>query len=72
MEAWHDHAMPGWRDLPVRPSGLKAAALEAWLDAYPSGWKRPGAPIRTVRDPHGTRHVPGRSPWGGYDLAAIS
>lgn len=29
----------------------------------------PGAPIITERRPYGTRHVPSRSPWGGYDLS---
>jgi len=72
VEAWHDHAMPGWRDLPVRPAGLTPAAEKVWLEAYPGDWQAPGAPIRTPRSTGGTRHVPGRSPWGGYDLAAIS
>ncbi|WP_404442901.1 hypothetical protein LG315_08505 [Microbacterium marinum] len=30
----------------------------------------PGAPILTERGPYGTRHVPGYSPFGGYDLSA--
>ena len=28
-----------------------------------------GAPIITERRPYGTRHVPGRYPWGGYDIS---
>ena len=72
VEAWHDHAMPGWRDLPVRPANLKPAAAKAWLESYPTAWQEPGSPIRTLRTGEGTRHVPGRSPWGGYDLASIS
>lgn len=42
---------------------------------YPESWLvpgtkdvRPGAPIVTIRDV-GTRHVPDRSPWGGYDMS---
>lgn len=36
-----------------------------------TAWQRPGVPVRTHRQSHGTRHVPGRSPLGGYDLAVI-
>lgn len=81
VEAAHDHAMPGWADLPLFPARLarplaqgerkaRTAAL-AWLtEHYPAAWQHDGAPIRTQRTPLGTRHVPGRSPFGGYDLAA--
>lgn len=76
--AWHDHAMPGWRDLPSydhnvdRSSRRSLAALERWARAtYPPAWQFPGAPVRTQRQPHGTRAVPGYSPWGGYDIANI-
>jgi len=77
VEAWHDHAMPGWRELPVLPTfkgrderRQKAAAL-AWLaEHYPIEWQFDGAPVITQRSPYGTRHVPGRSPLGGYDFAA--
>jgi len=80
VEAWHDHAMPGWRELPLVPRKLaaqmdsekKKAALLAWIDEHhPADWRFPGAPIRTSRSPHGTRHVPGRSPLGGYDLGVL-
>lgn len=75
IAAWHDHAWPGWRDLPVLdtsgPFGSKAAAR--WAEKveaiYPSTWARPGAPVVSRRDAQGTRDVPGRSPWGGFDLA---
>ena len=76
VEAWHDHALPGWRTLPVLPAKFaraetrqqKAAAL-VWIEAnYPAEWLIPGAPVRTQREPYGTRHVSGRSPLGGYDL----
>ena len=39
---------------------------------YPPGWLEAGGPIRTVRDsPRSGRHVPARTPYGGYDLAVI-
>lgn len=82
VEAWHDHALPGWRSLPIMPRKLseqlgrgnkkaEAAAL-AWLqENYPPEWARPGVPVRSYRHPMGGRAVPGRSPLGhGYDIAA--
>lgn len=77
VEAWHDHAWPGWRDLPVIPASVKAREMgtitkrgRTWIEAhYPAEWQVPGAPILTERTPPGTRHVPGYSPWGGYDLS---
>lgn len=77
--AWHDHAWPGWRDLPVLPAKLRAQRgnrkmtpkLEAWLEAnYPPEFRVNGAPIITDRGGEGTRCVPGFSPFGGYDMAA--
>lgn len=79
VEAWHDHAMPGWRALPVMPQLTsdrtdekknRAAAAKWCAKTYPAEWQRPGSPIRTVRGPYGGRHVEARSPFGGYDLAA--
>lgn len=78
VEAWHDHAWPGWRQLPAvpaeiatsDPSGRPTRRLVAWLDQHqPDDWQTPGAPIVTERARHGTRHVPRRSPWGGFDLS---
>lgn len=79
VEAWHDHTWPGWRELPVLPHGLRtrddrgrfAPKTMAWLEAhYPPAWQVEGAPIITDRGgPLGTRHVPGYSPWGGYDIS---
>jgi len=80
-----DHAWPGWRDLPAVPgipdvsSGTSARdrkTLAAWAEkvnaVYPDGWLGAGGPIRTVRDsPRGGRHVPARTPYGGYDLAIV-
>jgi len=80
IEAWHDHAWPGWRELPrvpaeVRPGagGITSKTKPAfeWVTAnYPAEWQTDGAPVLTIRGGIGTRHVPGYSPWGGYDLAA--
>lgn len=80
VEAWHDHAVPGWRDLPVVPGqirvrtdkGLSKVALR-WIEQrYPQHMQIPGAPIITERQQFGTRHVPAYSPWGGYDLSATA
>lgn len=77
-EAWHDHAFPGWRDLPVLPRSLRGQLgtrkmtpqLEEWFEQnYPAHFRTPGAPIRTTREYRGTRHVPNYSPFGGYDLS---
>jgi hypothetical protein len=76
----HDHAWPGWRELPHVPrrpdtasnSQKTSAALRNWIadvDAiYPAGWLDSGGPIRTRRSTHGSRHVPNRTGFGGYDL----
>lgn len=77
VEAWHDHALPGWRELPVVPSNVNrrdhngySKSTRAWIAKhYPTAAQAPGAPIITARQAHGTRHVSGRSPWGGYDLS---
>lgn len=76
VETWHDHAIPGWRDLPIVPAhirdrdrtGLSETARRWISDHYPREAQVPGAPIITERGV-GTRHVPGRSPWSGYDLS---
>lgn len=76
IETMHDHAFPGWRDLPVVPrkcTGIPPRGrdpLREWVEAnYPAHWQQPGHPIITERGGIGTRHVPDRSPWGGYDLS---
>jgi len=88
VEAWHDHAWPGWRDLPVVPFELcdrtggmdparaldkkGAAKARAWvIEHYPAEWQVSGAPVRTEREPVGSRHVPGYSPWGGFDMGVV-
>jgi Family of unknown function (DUF6349) len=67
-----DHAWPGWRDFPVvAPVPGDPKAKPRWTgelaQAYPPEWLEAGGPIRTWRQGLGTRHVPGRTPWGGYD-----
>lgn len=81
----HDHAWPGWRDLPTVPkvpewttlqSKKERQARDRWLaiviPVHPPGWLEAGGPIRTLRQPMGTRHVPFATPWGGYDMAVIT
>ena len=78
VEGWHDHAFPGWRDLPVLPAKLARnqgekkgdAAIHDWVHThYPTNWQTVGAPIITERGLHATAAVARRSPFGGYDLA---
>lgn len=77
--AWHDHAWPGWRELPTLPTKLRGKMgtrrmtpkLAAWLEAnYPPEFRVDGAPILTDRGGIGTRCVPGYSPYGGFDIAS--
>ncbi|WP_157254840.1 DUF6349 family protein [Nonomuraea typhae] len=76
VEDAHDHVFPGWRKLPVLeplPYDATDRARSRWIEqavrAYPAGWFDQGGPILTYRNPGGTRHVPGRAPGGGYDMA---
>lgn len=59
VEDMHDQCWPGWRALPEG----KAADRD-------DHWTQLGAPIVTERGAGGTRPIPGRSPFGGYDLPA--
>lgn len=81
VEDAHDHAWPGWRDLPIVPqppdrgtSKREIAAMAAWETTtaalLPQGWLAAGGPIVTTRSPGATRDVPGGSRFGGYDLSA--
>lgn len=73
-----DHAHEGWRDMPImRPAPFDEStdqgARREWerevCAAY--GTTHPqGFPVITDRRAPGLRAVPGRSPWGGYDIAA--
>lgn len=79
VEEWHDHALPGWRDLPVVPARIPlidasmrfTKKAREWItDHYPLAAQEPGAPVITERrNREGMRHIPGRSPWGGYAMS---
>jgi hypothetical protein len=77
VEGWHDHAFPGWRELPIVPARLRSIdqpglskAAKKWIaEHYPPSMQIVGAPVITERSDGGTRHVPGRSPWAGYDIS---
>lgn len=75
----NDHCWPGWRDLPIVPKVPEGGttkkdkqARSSWVrklnNLYPAGWLESGGPIRTLRTGVGTRHVPERTPFGGYDM----
>lgn len=66
-----DHCWPGWRNLPTLTRTGQDGAWKIPND-YPTEWQVPGAPVRTLRQPMGTRHVPGRSPFGGYDAGILT
>ena len=79
VEDAHDHAWPGWRDLPIvprQPHDAKPADLTGWRTQLariyqaagidPDHWTQPTAPFRTARTRSGTRS---HSTWhGGYDI----
>jgi Family of unknown function (DUF6349) len=80
VEDANDHTHPGWRELPVvkAPPSMESPTtyqrqinrwVQEWGRLLPDGWLERGGPIRTHRTPPGNRHVPGRAPGGGYDLA---
>ena len=80
IEDAHDHAWPGWRDLPVLPrwpdegTGKKKGVDRAhwWATArelYPEGWIEQGGPILTRRGVMGTHPIRGHfHPAGGWDI----
>ncbi len=78
-EAWHDHAMPGWRDLPIVPLEIsrikdersRNQELQAWLVThYPENWRRTGSPIIQY-SAEGTRAcVP--APYQGYRFSRVA
>lgn len=78
VEAWHDHAMPGWRDLPMIPAKIadntnekrQRLALDTWLlTHYPTAWQREGSPIITPRrGARGMRAYVVSYPYHGYNF----
>ena len=56
---------------PARPREQRAVASwrSRWEPLLPEGWLEGGGPVRTEREPNAGRHVPGRAPGGGYDMA---
>lgn len=64
-----DNCWAGWRDLPFITATPKDGGGYRYSvpKDYPEAWQVDGAPVRTTRVPMATRHVPGRSPFGGYD-----
>ena len=76
-EVAHDHAFPGWRDLPaIEPYRYddqeKRARLAQRLTAlYPANWTQRHGPTVTYRDDVALRHVPGGGLFGGYCMARL-
>jgi hypothetical protein len=77
VEDGHDHAFPGWREMPVvahRPHTDRREPLDRWKAAvaavYPAGWLERQGPVRELRH-GGSRHVPGLAPGGGYLMAVM-
>lgn len=77
VEAWHDHAFPGWRELPIIPGKLRGQTGTAkmtpkhqeWFEAnYPTAFRVQGAPVLTDRGGMGTRHVPATAPTAASTL----
>lgn len=83
VEDAYDHSHPEWRDLPILPprpfNGSDPTANKRWEDKMraeldgrlPTDWELRAGPTRTTRKPQGTRHVPGRGLYGGYDLGTL-
>lgn len=67
-----DHCWPGWRELPLFPHRVAGPSLNDMPADYPTDWQTPGAPVRTIRKPMGTRPVQGRSPFGGWDYGVLT
>lgn len=80
VEQAHDHAFPGWRDVPIITPARELTSTRAEkLDVmrvidrlYPSGWIDRRGPIRVYRDVGMDRHVPGLAPTGGYEMGVAS
>ena len=81
VEAWMNHAFVDWQTLPIFPAKLRGQMgsremtekRQDWLEAnYPARFRGPLAPILTDRGRVGARHVPGYSPYGGFDMGIIT
>lgn len=81
VEAWHDHAWPGWRTLPVIPASIAkrddqnrpTKKFRAWVEEhYPAEWQTPGAPIITERQPNANRTAPATFPAAAPGTASTS
>lgn len=84
VEDAHDHTHPGWRDTPIverapiwqgtpsRAQLTRAEARQTEIAAlHPPGWADRHGPTRSLRsNPIGTRHVPWRGWFDGYDICA--
>ncbi|OZD60789.1 hypothetical protein CH263_20060 [Rhodococcus sp. 06-1059B-a] len=67
-----DHAHPGWLedlDNAVAPAAYDKTAAWENKTRRKIGDRPPVWPVITTRTAPGLRSVPGRSPWGGYDIA---
>jgi hypothetical protein len=69
VEDAHDHTHPKWRTLPPLPERRGRHWLTHATRLYPDNWFDNGGPIRTIRTGIEKRHLPGKAPGGGYDLA---
>jgi hypothetical protein len=72
-ELAHDHAFPGWRNLPAlvparpyHPQRLRSDVLRFVGRLYPPGWIERHGPTLVVRS---GRSVPVYSPTGGFEMA---
>jgi hypothetical protein len=69
VEDAHDHTHPAWRNLPALLERRGRHWLTHATHLYPAGWFDQGGPVRTIRKGIEKRHLPGKAPGGGYDLA---
>ena len=70
IAAWHDHAMPGWRELPIYDKGTSATPKQfaKHISTYPDEWQFVGVPVITLRERLGTRSYMARE-FKGFDIS---